>query len=96
MSEKFSDVIEPSIKYGGGDVEIQKTLQYASTAIANEETSEKGLIDILKSLPPNKVLPDDFQRELDGLLEQARQARLEAYEDFRSIIADMSNPKEGQ
>ena len=94
LSEKFSDVIDSSIKYGGGDVEIQEILQIVSEGIANEELAEKKIVDMLQSLPPNKVLPDKIQQELDALLEQLKQARLEGHEMLKNIMADVPNLKE--
>ncbi len=40
MSEKFSDVIDPAIKYGGGNESIRHLLTTASSLVAEEELLE--------------------------------------------------------
>ena len=40
MSEKFSDVLDPTIKYGGGQVKIQNILSDYSDLVANHEALE--------------------------------------------------------
>lgn len=47
MSEKFSDVFDPSIKYGGGGRRFQETLQDMTKIITTEEAAEKELLGIL-------------------------------------------------
>jgi ppGpp synthetase/RelA/SpoT-type nucleotidyltranferase len=48
FSEKLSDKIDPSIKYGGGDKEIQKLLCDISTFIKNYEKAEIDILSISK------------------------------------------------
>lgn len=43
LSEKFSDVIDPAIKYGGGDEQIRSFLSETSKLIEEVEVSEKAL-----------------------------------------------------
>ena len=43
MSEKFSDVVEPAIKYGGGDENIQKLLSNGSFLVDSLESLEVKL-----------------------------------------------------
>ena len=40
MSEKLSDVVDPAIKYGGGDSDSQETLAHFSKIIATFEEKE--------------------------------------------------------
>jgi putative GTP pyrophosphokinase len=67
MSEKFSDVMEPSIKYGGGDATIQRVLQDASQIIDDEEASEKELY-VASLLSPDEI-SDDLKRKIDAARE---------------------------
>jgi putative GTP pyrophosphokinase len=43
LSEKLSDLLDPTIKYGGGTQQVRETLALASKAIAIVETQEKRL-----------------------------------------------------
>lgn len=45
LSEKLSDVIDPAIKYGGGDEDFQRMLTVASTAATQLESLETQLAD---------------------------------------------------
>jgi putative GTP pyrophosphokinase len=47
LSEKFSDLINPAIKYGGGDAEALRSLAAASAQIKDVELAESILHDIL-------------------------------------------------
>jgi ppGpp synthetase/RelA/SpoT-type nucleotidyltranferase len=94
MSEKFSDVMDSSIKYGGGETRVQKILQAASEAIALEESEEKKIIDVLASLPSNNRLAGDEQQDVDAARERLKQIRLMAYQAFREIIDDIPSLKE--
>jgi putative GTP pyrophosphokinase len=44
LSEKFADVLDSSLKYGGGDKQIQDFLTLTSSAIEHEEAAEVHLI----------------------------------------------------
>lgn len=43
VSEKWSDVVDPSIKYGGGDAEIRSLLAQMSGQVAAVEAAERNL-----------------------------------------------------
>ncbi|MBS1788781.1 MAG: hypothetical protein JST85_13720 [Acidobacteria bacterium] len=40
LSERLSDIFDPGIKYGGGDVEVREILRWGSSLIAEIEESE--------------------------------------------------------
>ena len=44
LSEKFSDVIDPAIKYGGGPDEYRQALATISTMVADLEVLEKDMV----------------------------------------------------
>jgi putative GTP pyrophosphokinase len=92
LSEKYSDVIDPSIKYGGGNVEVQEILQKASALVAREEANEEELRDALAASPSE--LPGDVQQTVDNALESLKRSRQKIGETFRTIINDMSKLKE--
>jgi putative GTP pyrophosphokinase len=45
LSEKFSDELDPSIKYGGGPSEVRKLLAYISEVLAKYEEAEAGVVE---------------------------------------------------
>jgi len=71
LSEKFSDVVDPAIKYGGGHEAIRALLAGTSELVAVIESSEQQLADVLASCPPELALPDHVQIQIaqaqDGL-----------------------------
>lgn len=48
LSEKFSDIFDPMVKYGGGDEFTRTVLINQSSMIANEETLEKQVASDLR------------------------------------------------
>ncbi|HYY96191.1 MAG TPA: hypothetical protein VE713_16920 [Pyrinomonadaceae bacterium] len=93
LSEKFSDVIDSSIKYGGGDARIQKILQGAAETIAYEESEERKIIDIWASSPANKQ-PPDYEQNVNVLRERLKQIRQIIYQDYKDIINAVPKMKE--
>jgi putative GTP pyrophosphokinase len=85
LSEKYSDVIDPSIKYGGGDSTIQKILQTASNVIAKEELGEKQIMDTLALSSSNTEQINDAQQTA-ARAQELKQIRLEIYQLCRSVI----------
>jgi putative GTP pyrophosphokinase len=85
LSEKFSDVVDPTIKYGGGEEEIRELLTVASHFIALAELIEKRLMDILAKPSPQDQLPEDFRREI-----AASRGSLNSYKQkLAELLADM-------
>jgi putative GTP pyrophosphokinase len=64
LSEKFSDLINPAIKYGGGDAEALDSLSVASDEIIKVENDEKLLKDILAELASRGGMSEDAGRDL--------------------------------
>ena len=61
LSEKLSDAVDPTIKYGGGEVRIRQMLTQLSALVADFEEVEIGIAH-----PPKQQIPDSE-------LEQSRQ-----------------------
>jgi putative GTP pyrophosphokinase len=95
LSEKYSDVIDASIKYGGGHVVAQETLRNAATLVAMQEADEETLKDTLASSSSNKSM-GDVQWDVDDALKTLEQSRQKISELFRKFINDMSKLKEGR
>jgi ppGpp synthetase/RelA/SpoT-type nucleotidyltranferase len=58
LSEKISDVVDPSIKYGGGDERIRNLLAETSDLIAQLESAEEQLEEQLANLQANSPPQD--------------------------------------
>lgn len=60
-SEALADVLDQSIKYGGGPVEIQKSLTFESEKIALLESQEYALAPSLKAFEEGKLQLPELQ-----------------------------------
>jgi len=76
LSEKFSDMVNPGIKYGSGDNEIVTSLARTSCLITLVETLEKQLVD------------DRLLGEVEEELSKAKQLLLELLEETRENIPE--------
>jgi ppGpp synthetase/RelA/SpoT-type nucleotidyltranferase len=94
LSEKYSDVIDPSIKYGG-NAKVQGILQKSSMLVAIQESEEKDLKDALAS-SLFKELSDEEQQAIDDEQKKLEWRREKLGEMFRNFINDMSKLKEGR
>jgi ppGpp synthetase/RelA/SpoT-type nucleotidyltranferase len=95
LSEKYSDVIDPSIKYGGGNAGIQELLQDTSEAIAGEELNERTLLDILASA--SDPLSDELTHKIDDINKRLKEQRLNFYKTLIRLVDRVSKLKdEGQ
>ena len=65
LSEKYSDVEDPAIKYGGGSADAQGLLNDASMLVKSVESSERDLADILALSLSKKTFPEELKREID-------------------------------
>ncbi len=62
LSEKYSDVLDPAIKYGGGDNEVREMLAAQSELVASYEALEKKVAGLQE-----KALQEQDLRELQKL-----------------------------
>lgn len=85
-SEKLADLVDPAIKYGGGDESIQTALLRASEAIARFEALEYGLSEVEKQL--------NYRLSEVGLTEYARAAIIAERERVISRRADLCTVRE--
>jgi len=93
-SERISDAIDPSIKYGGGDTELQGFLQYLSQAVARSEAREKVVADA-RALLQTLELTDEQRQQLTEALEYSGQSK-QALQMFRQFINRVSKPTKGR
>lgn len=74
LSEKSSDIIDPTIKYGGGPDEGRSLLATCSEAVANYERREKECAEIavdadFERFQRKHDLTDDQLREMEGMVQ---------------------------
>lgn len=90
LSEKYSDVVNPAIKYGGGDEEIQTILRMSSTTVAVAELSEILLAGELSS---QSNLTDAQRQELAYVQNKVDKARQGLFTLFRNSIKKVEKSK---
>ena len=79
LSEKLSDLIDPAVKYGGGDPDIKELLSEASLTVAEQESNESRILDLQRSV--NTMLLDAYlteERRADIMNHQSEIASVEA------------------
>lgn len=67
LSEKFSDVEDPAIKYGGGDPAVQATLTETSELVARQESLETRFADAAARLSSRSDLMENTKQEIDSI-----------------------------
>ena len=95
LSEKLSDLIEPSIKYGGGDDKTKEFLATASQVVISAEELESVLNKLesrLSELQRNGSTDEELKKVTDEgfrLRTQAIEAQQETLEIFRASLAGL-------
>ena len=79
LSERLSDVVDPTIKYGGGDESIRKMLTGASEVVENYENAERKLARRQEQDTRDKHLPE--------LEQQMVQLKHDIADHFREAIS---------
>lgn len=82
LSEKISDKLEPSIKYGGGNKYIQEALKDSSSMIAEEELLEIDLVDRRARLSSQGNFTGDKKKEIDKTQNEISSRRQELFKFF--------------
>ncbi len=61
LSEKLSDLVDPAIKYGGGEPSIRNLLSMSSDLVSQEESQELQLTELRRDLPglPSSTASED-------------------------------------
>jgi len=81
VSEKLSDLIDPSVKYGGGSEEVRSMLLKTSEFVGQIEKSENELVSIAQ-----QVGATNFSGEID----QVKREILKMKADLSAMIRDIS------
>jgi ppGpp synthetase/RelA/SpoT-type nucleotidyltranferase len=89
LSEKFSDVVDPAIKYGAGDGEAVAWLAKMSQLIAGAESAEERFVAQLLKLSQQDTLPENTKQLIDAVQEgfyRTKRLAIERLEKTRDEI----------
>lgn len=75
LSEKASDIVDPAIKYGGGDDETRSVLMLASKSIETLEEAEHIFLQGLRTIGLEKGSPDEMDPDILQTQERIRDLR---------------------
>ena len=93
LSEKFSDVSDPAIKYGGGNEVIRKPLSGLSLVIAQEESFETQLAVVQMSLSSQNKLTENNKKEVAKIQDTLNSIRQKLNKEIREIIKELEEIK---
>lgn len=85
LSEKLSDVLDPAIKYGGGDAGARELMSISSRSIANLESMEE---EVRESAGLARGSSPDLERAGVALAEKFARLKKEARELLEESIAN--------
>ena len=71
LSEKLSDVIDPSIKYGGGDGTLRSALEIISKSVTGLETTEESIPRLRESLS-DKPTEEEIEKFKQNFVSQKK------------------------
>lgn len=93
LSEKLSDVVNPAIKYGGGDEDIQTTLQTFSSLVAKQESLEVYFADEVARLSSQYDLLENEKQEILNFQQDIGKSRQDIFNHLRKLIEDIEKLK---
>lgn len=96
LSEKLSDVIDPSIKYGGGDKRVQSILMASSSMVIDQESLEVQFANTAKKLTSQDSLTETKKQEIAEIQEALDKLRKTIFEGLRGVITDVTNKIDGR
>ena len=93
LSEKYSDVVDRAIKYGGGEEEIRGFLADLSDKIGEAESSEERLANMRENVP-RAHLPEYVRN--DPIYVEANNRARALKQDITRLLKDALARMEGQ
>lgn len=94
LSEKFSDVYDPAVKYGGGDKVIQDRLALISSIITENELCEVLLGQVQERLSVKDRGTDEGQQEIVKIRERFSSLRQRLFKYLYDRIEDAEDMKD--
>lgn len=95
LSEKCSDVIDPTIKYGGGDEEIRWILKWTSYLVTIVEYIEAGVADILFRSYFLDSPPPELKKQIARLRKRRSSTKRQAFKVLQRYIERVPRLKGG-
>lgn len=92
LSEKYSDVESPAVKYGGGDESVQSFLKGVSSWISKEEALEEDF-EHLRALSSRGLLDADTKRDVTNMKRRTRSRIQRMYKMLRNTFEELERSK---
>lgn len=86
LSEKYSDIVDPAIKYGGGSKDAQEILEKASKLVETEESNERLFTEVLMISSEQDHLSDELKQQISELQEGRNSLRQRNLNLLRTLI----------
>lgn len=93
LSEKLSDVIDPAIKYGGGNEVARALLTNSSRIVARVEIAEQQLPQMLARELPEEAWPDDVRARITEFRSTIASNKAELGTIFGEAIRQLTRAK---
>lgn len=93
LSEKFSDVVNPAIKYGGGDESIQTTLKTLSSLVAFTESLEVTPASMAAQLSSQDEITEDKKQRMLSFQHGVSELMQDMFRYLHSRIDDVGELK---
>jgi ppGpp synthetase/RelA/SpoT-type nucleotidyltranferase len=94
LSEKFSDLIDPTIKYGGGDAATQKLLTDFSSSIADVESLELASGHLQERWTSLEALADQrIQPKITDLQKAVKNLRDELWRKLHETVGQVEQSR---
>lgn len=90
LSEKLSDVFDPSIKYGGGQAEMREFLAMSSELVADDERHGIEISQIVRGASRLRTMPTDLKRRIAGLRRKHDVQRRELAHELRAFTSELA------
>jgi ppGpp synthetase/RelA/SpoT-type nucleotidyltranferase len=87
VCEKFSDTLDPAIKYGGGPENVRELLLRLSDAIAQDELIHQQQVDLEQRV---RLLPEELQGTLGSDIAHMRKKLEEQHEALRTTLQTLA------
>lgn len=95
LSEKFSDIVNPAIKYGGGDERIQAELMSWSSLVADVESLEGQYAVLAENLSFRDNVTDESWQRMDTIWDFIEERREQILKPLRDTIELVEGLKGG-
>lgn len=89
LSEKLSDIIDPSIKYGGGSDATRAVLDRTTAAAATSEDHEQRMARLVEAASSMESVTPEQKAEIHALRNEVREGKEELMKALQQTIAEV-------